>query len=326
MIAAHHSMIGGGKLPYLCELEYLESTGTQWIDTGIYGGDGTLGEVKVKRTSNVANECVLGAWNPSANRLWFAYSNTNKWYLGYGSSAGTSNISSQGDDFFVIKSEISNGKFGYTIDGQSYFLSTTYNTGFSCSNSILAFAMGTNTGANYLAKAQVAYIKIWNNGRLVRDYIPVLTYDYEACLYDRVTRQFFRNAGTGDFVAGPIVDGGGTMEVIEWIDGYRLLSGGGTEAASGKSYSDTHIPIVGGHTYTALCGAGGSVNRYCLVYNANNGMLQNVNESKSNETFTFTAHSNAAYIRLTINTTAKTAFYVHDDTADAYIVRNGVIL
>ena len=34
-IAAHHSMLDGGK-PYIykCELEYLESTGTQWIDTG----------------------------------------------------------------------------------------------------------------------------------------------------------------------------------------------------------------------------------------------------------------------------------------------------
>lgn len=49
---------------------------------------------------------------------------------------------------------------------------------------------------------KVYSFKIWQNGTLVRDYIPVRkgTVGY---LYDRVTHKLFGNAGTGDFVIGP---------------------------------------------------------------------------------------------------------------------------
>lgn len=45
--------------------------------------------------------------------------------------------------------------------------------------------------------------KMYDNGVLVRDFIPVKNNLGEAGLWDRVTKQFFANAGTGSFVAGP---------------------------------------------------------------------------------------------------------------------------
>ena len=35
------------QLPYDAEVEYLESTGTQWINTGVYGSQSVGAEVKV---------------------------------------------------------------------------------------------------------------------------------------------------------------------------------------------------------------------------------------------------------------------------------------
>ena len=45
--------------------------------------------------------------------------------------------------------------------------------------------------------------KIYDNGTLIRDMIPVKDLSGIACMYDKVSGQFFYNAGTGDFIAGP---------------------------------------------------------------------------------------------------------------------------
>ena len=51
-------------------------------------------------------------------------------------------------------------------------------------------------------KMYADYCKIYNNGILIRDFIPC---EYEGVfgLWDKVTNQFFANNGTGEFVAGP---------------------------------------------------------------------------------------------------------------------------
>ncbi len=53
--------------------------------------------------------------------------------------------------------------------------------------------------------AKIYYFKIWNNNILVRDFIPVLDKDGVPCMYDLVEHKFYYNAGTGDFIAGPII-------------------------------------------------------------------------------------------------------------------------
>ena len=45
--------------------------------------------------------------------------------------------------------------------------------------------------------------KIYDNGTLIRDMIPVKDLSGVACMYDKVSGQFFYNAGTGNFIAGP---------------------------------------------------------------------------------------------------------------------------
>ena len=49
-------------------------------------------------------------------------------------------------------------------------------------------------------------MKIYNNGTLVRDFVPVKrNSDGAIGMYDTVTKAFFANAGTGTFTAGPNV-------------------------------------------------------------------------------------------------------------------------
>ena len=60
LINLRNALMTGKRLPYDAEVEYLESTGTQWIDTGIVAAD----DVGVKMH-------VVGAEKPYSTRLFF---------------------------------------------------------------------------------------------------------------------------------------------------------------------------------------------------------------------------------------------------------------
>lgn len=187
----------------IVEVAYLESTGTQFINTGIYGGDGTFAEIRVRRLIDAANECFLGAWENGQNRLWLCYSFSHQWYPGYGNVARA--VVSASDTEWHDISLITDSRryIGYLIDGESYFKTAArYTTGFSCSNPILMFAMGTDTGANYFAIGQISACRIYHNGVLVRDFQPVRI-GSTGYMLDTITGTLFVNQGTGDFLLGP---------------------------------------------------------------------------------------------------------------------------
>ena len=62
--------------------------------------------------------------------------------------------------------------------------------------------MNSSGTASYYFRGRFGYVKIYQNGILVRDYIPVRVGDV-GCFYDRVSGQLFGNAGTGAFIIGP---------------------------------------------------------------------------------------------------------------------------
>ena len=47
--------------------------------------------------------------------------------------------------------------------------------------------------------------QIYDNGTIVRNYIPCQTTSGEIGLWDSLNKMFYRNAGTGTFTAGPAV-------------------------------------------------------------------------------------------------------------------------
>lgn len=48
------------------------------------------------------------------------------------------------------------------------------------------------------------YCRIMNDGVLIRDFIPVIDTKGIVCFHDKVSKRNFYNAGTGEFIAGPI--------------------------------------------------------------------------------------------------------------------------
>lgn len=184
------------------ELEYLESTGTQWIDTGVNGDS----------TSYITYKFQYTSLSTDYNRVFGSRKNTQS-LLNMRSSTAT------GGSFFL---EWGGGNYtGPSIDtnvhevildgpnNQYKFDGALKSSGFNISdnNTYNLYIFGTNNGGSNGSKRFYWY-KHYKSGALIRNYIPCYRYsDGVEGLYDTVTKQFFTNQGTGRFIRGDIVVG-----------------------------------------------------------------------------------------------------------------------
>ena len=195
MIAARQIAFGRGagkRKPYDAEIEYLESTGTQYLDTGIKLASTTKAVVDTAFTSG----SVLGVIFPSNYSTWFCFTSgttsTVRYYYG-----SVSNY-----DYTIDKTmrHVYGISKDFEIDGSVVY--TSSNTLTAGLLNLYAFGRVNNGNPNDLLKGKIFSLKIYDNDILVRDFIPVRKGNV-GYMYDRVSGQLFGNSGTGEFVLGP---------------------------------------------------------------------------------------------------------------------------
>lgn len=164
------------------EVEYLESTGTQYIDTGYYPNQNT--KAYTKFISNTLNSGLY-----SASNKFTAYINTNgNWRFGSTTVTITPRIgilyTSVQDKTGVIINETDVHNYGTVTD----FTSTA-----------TLKLMFNSTGF----KGKIYEFKLYDNDILVRNFIPCYRkIDDVAGLYDVVNDVFYTNSGSGEFNVG----------------------------------------------------------------------------------------------------------------------------
>ena len=181
-------VMGGESLPYDAEIEYLDSSGTQWVDTLITESqyidiEGTYSNLGVQ------------------NGFWGVYN-------------GVKYLEHQHDGFFYSDSNIG---LLYTLGSTRTLVSVIGNEVYinriklgnvvrnphTTAYTIPLFCLRTTNGtAIWKSKMRLWNFKIWDNNVLVRDYIPVRVGSV-GYLYDKVSKQLFGNSGTGAFILGP---------------------------------------------------------------------------------------------------------------------------
>ena len=192
------------ELPYDSEVEYIESKGTQYIDTGVIAQDGITASITVLRTTRTTNESFLGGTGSSDSRNWLAYSFSNHWYAGYGNDQADPKYEAQTNVVTTIETELVPHYCRYFIDGEYAYQRRYTNSGFYSGVSICMFAMGKNTAPDAKARGRIYRCMIFYYGELVRDFIPVRKHGI-GYMYDNVTGELFGNNGTGEFIIGPDV-------------------------------------------------------------------------------------------------------------------------
>lgn len=171
-------------------VEYLESTGTQYIDSGVMATGTTEFEATAQLIAD--NSAVLGQNNVIYKAGYFCLASHGNIYLRRGAiEIGFGSTDLNKKTRFYIKQEVFGvGEVERTATISEY-------TGIA---SLFVFARR----ADYNLPERKDGSRIWTlkiiDNVPVADFIPALDPTGTPCLYDTVTRTPFYNAGTGDFI------------------------------------------------------------------------------------------------------------------------------
>ncbi len=173
-------------------IEYIEFTGTQYIDLGsLTTGYGFSVQFGINFTQ-ISHQDIFAFGN-------IALLNDSKEFAFW--QSGTSTPSSvrlvkgtKYDAEYIVRPT------SVTMNINGIVTNTNRTVILSANNNVKL----TDTSKPMLAK--IYYARIYDvNENLVRDFIPVVNLDGTPCMYDKVTKECFYNAGTGDFIAGPVI-------------------------------------------------------------------------------------------------------------------------
>lgn len=252
-------------------VEYIQGTGTQYIDTGFYPTNNTKIEVKASVNSGNFYAAVMGS---SRYGLYLVTSNS-RIDMAFGSTGYKGSVITGLTFPAVVTME--NGKI--TANDSVYTFTTQ--SAFTTAYTLPLF--GQNNGAVAAVYGEVYYCKIYEGGVLVRDFIPCVNPSGVAGLYDQVNSKFYGNAGSGSFVTGPVIitDPPASPSVFEQVkavylkwsavecDGYKIYRNGSLLGATINTYfidltADDNETYV--YTLTAYNDAGESDPAELTVY------------------------------------------------------------
>lgn len=185
-------------------LDYIEATGTQYIDTGV-----TLNQDSriVCEFMYKGGSGVYGARNTVSTRNFSMRVISNAWQMGFGNGVTTGTIAADTVNWHTADQN----KNVLYIDGvlaaeREYVEFTTPKTA----------AIGAiKAGSMYYGQGRYRSFQLYDNGVCVRDFIPCIHPTGHIGMYDTVNAKFYGNAGTGAFGA---VDMDGFIIVTDPVD------------------------------------------------------------------------------------------------------------
>ena len=194
----------GGTLPsgYTAHL-FIQSSGTQFIDTGVPARVQLKVEVDCCWLSSGDQTVIGGSSNINTNAIYLGYNNSNgRTYVGYAGSWHDFNSGAVDINRHKWEIDLQTGTQTMTVDGNVF--ATTSNTFTETTAAGNLFLFARSNGANKFI-GQIFRVKIYDyldNGNLIRDFVPaVRDSDGAVGMYDIVNDVFYTNAGTGEFTA-----------------------------------------------------------------------------------------------------------------------------
>lgn len=182
---------------YACD--YIESTGTQYIDTGFKHNQNTRVVMSAQLISPASSNWWLFGGRTSnyeyRHDIFYYGSSTKLLMTDYNSSStnrtGFSTVNPSDKLFIDYNKNVC------TINNE--VVTHTAET-FQCNYNLYLLAINTAGSASGYACAKLYSCQIYDNNALTRNYIPFCNEDLSLVgLYDSVTDSYFMNSGTGSF-------------------------------------------------------------------------------------------------------------------------------
>ena len=206
------------------KLEYIQSSRTQYIDTGFKPNQDTRVVCEVGGYSIADNSVtnLFGARTSTSSSDQFSFNIAGS--TNYRSDYYNSRVGYSTELSFSGKIHIDKNKNVCSIesDGTTYTVTNTQGT-FQTPFNLFIFGENRNGSVHSIPNVKLYYFKLYDNRVLIRDFIPCKNASGVAGLWDDVNSVFYQNAGSGTFTAGPEVVG--SNRVLVDAKGYDAKSG-----------------------------------------------------------------------------------------------------
>ena len=190
------------------QLEYLESTGTQYIDTNTYLNGASKLEFEFM-TDAVKNYAVFGA----SNGFYYTTGEISLFYYENRGIEAVKPLSNKSSSIITPRPAVArNTKYTIKYDKDNLIVNGKEQASNWYSEYIgqrTAYLFASNRGADSWigGNTKIYWFKIYDNNGLIRDFMPARrNSDGELGMYDLVSGGFFTNIGTGEFIAGADAD------------------------------------------------------------------------------------------------------------------------
>lgn len=182
------------------QLRYIESSGTQYLDTGFIPNSNSRVVMDIEVTSKVTTFLFGSRVNNLSDDTSCSFCMPQitgaSLRSDYGRSKSPMAISP------LQRLNIDMNKNVTTVNGTTV---TAENQTFDSVYSLVLLTVSTaGTLDKIRTSAKLYSCQIYDNGTLVRDFIPCINPNGEIGMYDFVNGQFYGNAGTGEFLYGRI--------------------------------------------------------------------------------------------------------------------------
>lgn len=229
-----YTFVGWSAIPSeYQQVAYIESTGTQYIDTEYKPTPKTGVEIDFQFTDLTTQQRVYGvhgndSWNGSFSYS-FYINGSNQ--LAYALKNGTGNwiTTSINADKNRHKLQFNIKDKKIKIDNFNGTIADSTRTNTAINN---MYIMACNDGnSSFLSKIKIYSFKIYEDSKLVRNYVPVYRKsDSEIGLYETIEGKFYTNKGTGKFNKGV----NGSINDISLVDA-------GTKVTQNKDHTLTSV-------------------------------------------------------------------------------------
>lgn len=208
-----NAYLGADTLPsWYQEVEYIESSGTQYINTW-FAYTKTTGKVETKFSSTAFGSQyhtyrLWGSYNSASptSRSFILYVNYSTLRLWLWTSDGDTSRSLSTNTIYELTEEISTPwTCQVTINGTT--TSHNYSGTIATNNNFYIFCNNETGSPGSYGRDKLYYLKLYEEGTLVRNFVPCYrTADDVIWLYDKVNNVFYTNSWTWTFTKWPDVN------------------------------------------------------------------------------------------------------------------------
>ena len=232
-------------------LDYIEATGSQYIDTGVNAETGLKARIDFSWASgnisgndwSLLDAAIDASTSDKRNRFLMChmYGGGGKPFFGYGIKQRKNPEGSfpfvGGQRYEIITDMTDTNSLQLVQNGKNTFSATdleTFKTNgvVNLNLNLYVFACNLSNKATWFSKGKLYELKIWKKNAqsgeldLIRHYLPC-TKGGRAGLYDKVEGKIYYSFSENNFVAGPVLDK--PLDFVKWVWG------------DGKQWFDTRV-------------------------------------------------------------------------------------